>query len=119
MRRIGVLLLLCVWWGQCTATPPRTAIEAFDFDELRLVHIYLGNKNQFRQPYATVVDPKGYIHHVIKGSYVDKDRSMITEIHKEFLVISRIRADKTEEFVRWKVNPRLDSNARSEEVRPR
>ena len=89
---------------------PKTPLEEFELDQLKVVAIVTGVAN----PFAMVEDPKGKGHMVRRGTLIGRNGGRVTRINPDGLIISLVYRDVTGKRVTNRVMLRLQQSQKQE-----
>lgn len=99
---VFVFALLCCSTKVFSSTNPE-ALERYALVDLVLIRTVMYS-DAYRQAVALVRDPDGYIHVAVRGSYIGKNKGVLTKIKKTEIVVSEIDEGGREKFVVLSVN---------------
>jgi Tfp pilus assembly protein PilP len=92
MRRVGlgifVLILGYFSTNSFSSTIP-DPLERFALADLRVMGTVM-HSDAYRQAVALVLDPDGYVHSAILGSYMGKNKGVLVKIEKTRIVVSEV-----------------------------
>lgn len=85
--QIAAFSVLLVSSGMASAFVQPDALQKFELDSLRVWSV----RHIKKLPIATVVDPDGYLHTIIRGNKMGRDQGIVTKITFRYLVVKEIR----------------------------
>jgi hypothetical protein len=87
---ISICFVLLVASHMAFASVQPEALQQFELDSLRVWHVHRVG----RIPIATVMDPKGYLHTIIRGNRMGRDYGVVTSITSKHVTVSEVKCIK-------------------------
>ena len=94
-RHYFLSLLLFLITCNSFAMRNRLPLEAFELDQLKIMHISLKGKCA---PFALIRDTNGYVHQIFMGGYMGKNFGYIKKITKKGIELQEVFQDSEGEW---------------------